>query len=244
MQLKGKRALVTGGLTGIGAAIAERFVMEGAQVTAVSRRADVDDVVARPAATLVQDHADIREPDSIQAAINRAVQRWGGLDIVVAAGVMNDAKVEALDPAKLAAMLDTNVVGTHNTVRAAAAALPQPRGGHILTLSSTLTRTATVGTAGFAGTKAWIEAYTKTAAAELARRGILMNCLAPGFTNTGLSRALTSTETWPTFRKRIALARTGHPDEIAKAAVWLVSPDNTYMIGETVHVNGGLLLLP
>jgi 3-oxoacyl-[acyl-carrier protein] reductase len=242
MQLKGKRALVTGGLTGIGAAIAERFVREGAQVTAVSRRADVDDVVVRPAATLVQDHADIRELDSIQAAINRAVQRWGGLDIVVAAaGIMNDAKVEALDPANLTAMLGTNVVGTYNTVRAAAAPLPQPRGGHILTLSSTLTRTATVGTASFAGTKAWIEAYTKTAAAELAPRGILMNCLAPGFTNTGLSRALTSTETSPSFGERIALARTGHPDEIAKAAVWLVSPDNTYMIGETVHVNGGLL---
>jgi NAD(P)-dependent dehydrogenase (short-subunit alcohol dehydrogenase family) len=243
MRLEGKRALVIGGTSGIGEAVVARFAREGASVVAASRRCAVDDAQPGDDRTTIEDHVDIRDRTSIRAAATRVVTRWGRLDVVVnCAGVMTNGLLGRVGSLDVESMLQTNVVGTFNALAVVTPIMEQTGGGSIVVLSSTITRVVTVGTGFYRMTKAAVEAITQSAAAESARAGVRVNAVAAGFVAAGLSLPLIAdVERWPKYKRLIMLSRPAEPDEIAAPIAFLASDEASYMTGEVVTVNGGLL---
>jgi 3-oxoacyl-[acyl-carrier protein] reductase len=239
MELADKIAIVTGGTNGLGLAIAQRFAQAGATVVCASRSGGA---AAPAAAGLSVARVDVRDPASVRDLVDRTVDRHGRLDVMVAnAGVMRDGKVDQLAAGDLRDMVDTNFYGTFHCLQAAAAPMLAQRAGCILTISSTIASHPAPGTGGYAATKAAIEALTRTAGIELARHGVRVNCLAPGFLEGGMTRAVIDNErVWQAYLKRFAMRRAGTFPEAADAALWLASDGSAYVNAAILPVDGGL----
>ncbi|TDC42862.1 SDR family NAD(P)-dependent oxidoreductase [Micromonospora sp. KC213] len=243
MRLKGKVALVTGGTRGLGRSIAEAYAAEGASVMVAGRGGDGHPSPVDGVADQVAFHAaDVRDAASVDALMAATVARFGGLDIVVAnAGVSIPGPVSALTPEQWTDVVTTNLTGVFHCVRSAVPYLEHGDGGRVITMSSVLGSRAVAGAAAYCATKAAVEAFTRSVALELAPRGITVNCLAPGFIDEGMGRALRQNEAvWERYRGKLALGRMGSADEVARAAVFLAAEDSSYVNGHVLEVNGGL----
>ncbi|WP_020660462.1 SDR family NAD(P)-dependent oxidoreductase [Amycolatopsis benzoatilytica] len=244
MRLKGKTAVITGGTRGLGRAIAERYLVEGASVVCASRSPhEVKELVDEVPDRVVYHEVEVADPASVDGLMRFAVDTFGRLDIVVAnAGVHRDAKVERLDPAHWNEMVGTNLTGVYLCTRAAVPHLRQSGGGRIINVSSLMAGRVAVGAAGYCATKAAVEMLTRVSAIELGPKGILVNCLSPGFIDEGMGQAVASNDKlWQTYRRRLALGRAGQASELADAAVFLAGGESTYINGHVLEVNGGLL---
>ncbi|MEU5419150.1 SDR family NAD(P)-dependent oxidoreductase [Streptomyces sp. NPDC001407] len=242
--LHGKTAVVTGGNRGLGLAIVNEYLMEGADVVCASRTpGDIKALQDEYPGRCLHLPTDVTEPDSVAEAMRAAEEEFGGLDIVVAnAGISRDARVEKLDPADWDAMTATNLKGVFLCTRAAVPYLRRRGGGAIVNVSSALANRVAVGAACYSATKAAVETFTKVTAIELSRDAIRVNAIAPGFLDAGMGRELTGNpRLWESYRKRFALGRTGEAREAARAAVFLASKDASYVNGAVLEVNGGLL---
>lgn len=243
MRLEDRVAVITGGTSGLGLAIAREFLAEGVSVVCGSRTPGDIKVLQEEYPDRVRyEHTDVTDLDSVTALMRSAEEGYGRLDVVVAnAGISRDGKVERLAVSDWEAMVSTNLTGVFLSTRAAVPLLRE-RGGVIINVSSSMATRVAVGAAGYCATKAAVEMFTKVSAIELGRYGIRVNALAPGILDAGMGRTLTDNDrVWEAYRKRFALGRPGEVREAARAAVFLASADASYVNGGTLDVNGGLL---
>jgi 3-oxoacyl-[acyl-carrier protein] reductase len=242
--LEGKSAIVTGGSRGIGRAIVELLAAEGADVTFFyqSNAEAAQSVVtaARDAGRAVTaDQVDVRDAAACAAAVERVVERAGGVDVLVNnAGTIRDNPLAGFSDADVKDVLDTNVTGVFNVTRAVAPYMISRRRGRIVNLSSVSGEKGGRGQTNYAASKGAINAFTRALAVELAPRKIAVNAVAPGVIETEMSQAvrdLASDE----VRARILMKRFGTAEEIAYAVWFLASDYASYITGQVLTVDGG-----
>lgn len=242
-RMTGKKALVTGGSRGIGAAIALRLAQEGADVAITYERArDKAEAVVgqiralgRKAVALQADNAD---PAAVKAAVDTAAKELGGLDILVNnAGIWHYGEVGSWDLKEIDAILSVNVRAVIVASQAAAAHLPD--GGRIITTGSCLAERATEpGVALYAMSKAALIGFTKGLARDLGRRGITVNVVHPGSTDTDMNPA--AGEQADEQRARMAIPRFGKPEDIAGLVAYLASEEARFVTGAGFTIDGGV----
>lgn len=241
-RFDGRVALVTGGASGIGAAVARRYVAEGGRVALVDRNVDA----AQALAASIGDHAlavnaDVRDEAQVDAAVQAAVSRFGRLDTAVnAAGYGTSAEVVDMTLAQWQGVLDVDLTGVFLcTKHAARQMLRQGGGGAIVNLSSTNGVQPGEGMAAYCVAKAGVVMFTQVAGMELAPQGIRVVGVGPGLTETPLTAPFLQS---PTLRQpwldNIPAGRPAQPEEIASLVLWLASDEAAYMSGETVFMDG------
>lgn len=237
-QLENKTALVTGGSSGIGLAAARRFVAEGAHVFITGRRKEVLDAAAAElgsGVTAVQ--GDITNLDDIDGLVEAIAQRGSGLDVVFAnAGGGSLAPIGDITLEQVNETFGVNVIGTVFTVQKTLPLLNH--GASIVLAGSSSATNGTPGLSVYAATKAAIRSFGRTWAAELAGRGIRVNTIIPGPTNTpGLSGL--GPDLLQAIASGVPMGRLGESDEIANAVLFLASPESSFMTGGEIFIDGG-----
>lgn len=244
-KLDSKIAVVTGGSSGIGYAIAKRLIQEGATVYIAGRRlAELEAAAEALGKQAKAVQTDIASPDSLDRLFTTVLQQEGGLDILVAnAGVIASAAISDVTEQHFDRMFDINVRGTFFTLQRALPAMRE--GGSVILVSSCLATKGLPGHSVYNATKAAVRSLVRTAAAELKARNIRVNTLSPGPVDTPIIDAQVSTpHEAEAFRKQAAalvpLGRLGQPDELAAAALFLASDDSSFSTGTDLVVDGGM----
>jgi len=242
--ITGKVVVVTGGSRGIGRAIVELFGAEGADVTFLYRQdaaAAAETLAAGQAAgwRISAEQVDVRDPQACAAAVERAVERCGHIDVLINnAGVIRDNLLGLLEDEDIRVVLDTNVGGVFNMTRAVVPHMIARRAGKIINVSSVAGEKGGRGQTNYAASKGAINAFTRALAVELAPRRITVNSVAPGVIETDMSREVRERAS-EEVRSRILLRRFGTPMEVAYAVWYLASRFADYITGEILHVDGG-----
>ena len=247
MLLDGKVALVTGASRGIGRAIAERLAGEGAKVainyagnTAKAEETKAAIEAAGGEAALFQ--ADVSDAAAAAKLVADVKEHFGSLDILVNnAGITRDGLLLRMKEADFDAVLNTNLKGVFHVTQAAAKIMMKQRAGRIVNLASVVGIIGNAGQANYAAAKAGVIGFTKAAAKELASRGITVNAVAPGFIATDMTNAMTDKAKEATLAA-IPLKRIGQPEDVANAVLFLVSGCSTYITGQVLKVDGGMVM--
>ncbi|WP_247986014.1 glucose 1-dehydrogenase [Bradyrhizobium sp. 186] len=243
-RLVGKVAVVTGSTRGIGRAIAEAFLEEGAQVMFSARHeGEVFELINRAPNQAGFTVTDVTDPESVRALMRATWNRFHQIDILVSnAGVSCDDKVDKISAENWAAVLNTNLSGVLYCTQAVTPYMECKGGGRIINVSSSMGTRVAVGAAAYCASKAAVNMLTRVCAIELAEKGILVNCLAPGLIDEGLGKLLALKEKiWDIYKARISLRRLGNAREVAQSAIFLASDESSYVNGHILEVNGGLL---
>ncbi len=240
--LTGKTAVVTGGAQGLGYAVAERFIAEGAKVVL----GDLDLEVTRSAverlggdAAAAAVRCDVTRAADVETLVSYAVQRFGGLDIMVNnAGITRDATLRKMTEEQFDEVISVHLKGTWNGTRAAAAIMRENKHGAIVNMSSLSGKVGLVGQTNYSAAKAGVVGMTKAAAKELAHLGIRVNAIAPGLIRSAMTEAMPQ-RIWDQKVAEVPMGRAGEPDEVAKVALFLASELSSYMTGTVIEVTGG-----
>jgi len=242
-DLRDRAALVTGASGGIGAAIARALAAQGARVGLSGTRETALAALAgelEGAAVLPCNLADSRAADGLVA---RAEDALGPLDILVSnAGLTRDGLFLRMKDEDWQAVLDVNLTAGFRLVRSALRGMMRRRRGRIVAVSSVVGVTGNPGQANYAASKAGMIGMAKAVAAEVAARGVTVNCIAPGFIDTAMTRGMNDRQRAAAL-DRVPAGRLGAPEEIAAAAVFLASDEAAYVTGQTLHVNGGMAMI-
>lgn len=247
MKILQQTAIVTGASRGIGAAIAERLAVDGFNVIVnyTGRKSDADKVVEKIVAAkgcAVSFQADVQSAKAVKAMFDFAVERFGGVDVLVNnAGIMPSTmpRIADTDDATFDDVFSVNVKGTFNTLREAAKQLNN--GGRIINFSSSLVGLLREGTSVYTASKAAVEIFTAIFARELRGKDITVNAVAPGPTATELFLTGKSEEMLAAITKSAPLERLGEPRDIASAVSFLAGADGAWVNGQVVRVNGGII---
>ena len=243
----GVSVLVTGGSRGIGRACCEMLARAGARVAVNYRleKPSADELVGRirdaggEAFALA---ADVSRCEEAEMMVEEVVSRFGGLDVLVNnAGIWKGGRIEEISDGEWSEMIGVNLSGTFHVIRSAVPPM-KGRGGSIVNVSSTAGQRGEAGHAHYAATKGAILALTKSLATELAPFGIRVNCVAPGWVDTDMSRDALNGPEGRRIKQTIPLGRPGRPEEIASAVVFVASDLASFMTGSVVSVNGGEVL--
>jgi 3-oxoacyl-[acyl-carrier protein] reductase len=243
IDLSGRVAFVTGGTRGIGLAIAEALHAAGASVAVAGRDAER----ARAVAATLGERAtgvacDVARMSEVEAAVAAAEAALGPVGILVNnAGLTRDNILVRLDDAAWDTVLDANLKGAFNATRAVIRGMMKRRTGRIISISSVVGLTGNKGQANYAASKAGLIGFTKSVAQEYASRGILANCVAPGFIETDMTSALPD-EARNALLEHIALGRLGRPEDVAGAVLYLASDLASYVTGQVLVVDGGMVI--
>jgi len=247
--MKNKVILITGALTGIGRATALAFAREGAHLVVSGRRDEAGNALAIELRTLGVEaeyiRADVRHEDDVRGLVDRAVKRFGHLDVAVnnAGTEGKPGPVTEQSAESYANAFDTNVLGTLLSLKhELRVMLPPRREGSIVNVSSTFGRSGGAGASVYVASKHAVEGLTKAAALEAAGSGVRVNVVAPGPIETGmLNRFTGNEEKKAALVSRVPLKRAGLPEEIAQAIVFLASDKASFITGASIAVDGGKL---
>lgn len=249
IDLTGKSILVTGGSRGIGRACCLMLARAGALV-AVNYR------VESPSASLLVEEieaaggeafslaADVSKREDAEMLVDETVARFGSIDILVNnAGIWKTSPIDEISDGEWDEMIGVNLTGTFNCIRAAVPPMKQARSGRIINISSTAGQRGEAFSSHYAATKGAVISLTKSLAAELAPYGILVNCVAPGWTVTDMTRDDLLGSRRESILQTIPLARAATAEEVAGSVVFLASELATFVTGEVLNVNGGAVLV-
>lgn len=248
MLLDGKVALVTGASRGIGRAIALRLAAEGAKVAvnyagnqAAAEETKAAIEAAGGEAMLCQ--ADVSDKDAVAAMIDAVLEHFGGrLDILVNnAGITRDGLLMRMKDEDFEKVIDTNLKGIFYCTKAVTKPMMKQRSGRIVNMASVVGLTGNAGQANYAAAKAGVIGFSKSAAKELAARGITVNAVAPGFIATDMTAAMPD-KAKEAVLGTIPLGRPGQPEDVAAAVLFLVSDHASYITGQIINVDGGMVM--
>ncbi|WP_199556000.1 3-oxoacyl-[acyl-carrier-protein] reductase [Sandaracinobacteroides hominis] len=241
-DLTGQTALVTGASGGIGGAIARALKAQGATVALSGTRADALNALAAEIGGAEVLPCRLDDAAEVEALVPAAVGKLGKLDILVNnAGITRDGLAMRMKDEDWAAVLTVNLEAAFRLSRAAMRPMMKQRHGRILSISSVVGSMGNPGQANYAAAKAGLEGMTRSLAAEVASRGVTVNCVAPGFISSAMTDALNDEQKAKMF-ERIPAGRFGEGSDVAAAIVWLASAEGAYVTGQTIHVNGGMLM--
>ena len=243
-DLAGKTALVTGATGGIGAAIATALHSAGATVGISGRNEEKLSALASELGERVHVlAADLSTEDAIKDLIKRADEAMGHIDILVNnAGLTRDGLSMRMSGSDWQDVLDVNLTAPFKLAQAVQRGMMKRRTGRIINISSVVGVTGNPGQCNYVASKAGMIGWSKAMAAEVASRGITVNCIAPGFIATAMTEILTDDQK-DKINANIPAGRMGSPDDIAAAACYLASDEASYVTGQTIHVNGGMAMI-
>jgi 3-oxoacyl-[acyl-carrier protein] reductase len=243
-NLTGMKALVTGASGGIGGAIAAALATQGAQVALSGTRMDVLESVA---SALPNDpkiiQCNLADRDEVETLVPQALNLLGSLDILVNnAGITRDGLAMRMKDEHWQAVLQVNLESSFRLCRAALKPMIKAKFGRIINITSVVGVTGNPGQVNYAAAKAGLIGMSKALAAEIATRQITVNCVAPGFIASPMTEALTD-EQKSALSDKIPMARLGVCTEVAAGVAYLASREASYMTGQTLHINGGLVMI-
>ncbi len=247
MHLTGKTAIVTGGSRGIGRAIALCLAEEGAKVAVIyagntAAAEETLQAITEKGGQAISIQCDVANEDAVNAMVKQVKEQFGSVDILVNnAGITRDGLLMRMKTADWQAVLDTNLTGTFFCTKAVTKIMMKQRSGAIVNLTSVVGLTGNAGQANYAAAKSGIIGFTKSVAKELASRGIRANAVAPGCIDTDMTAVL-SDAVKEEMIKTIPLGRVAQPEEVAKAVLFLVSDCASYITGQVLNVDGGMVM--
>ena len=245
-SLKNKVAVVTGASRGIGKSIAKIYAKAGAHVSCISRNKDtlndvVESIVSNGGSASINAF-DVSKSIEFQDNINDIIKEYGTINILVNnAGITIDKLIMRMNDDDWNKVLEINLKGAFNGIKSVTRSMMKARSGRIINISSVVGLTGNPGQANYAASKAGLIGLCKASAKELASRGITVNCIAPGYINTDMTANITD-ENKENLYSQIPLGRIGNPDEIATAALFLASDEAGYITGQTITVDGGMVM--
>ena len=247
MLLANKTALVTGASRGIGRATAIELAKAGAKVAVnyAGNRAAAEEVVAQIQAAggqafMVQ--ADVGDAAAVDAMVKSVVEQFGSIDILVNnAGITRDNLIMRMKEEDWDAVIHTNLKGIFNCTKVVTKLMMKQRYGRIVNMTSVVGVMGNAGQSNYAAAKAGVIGFTKSMAKELASRNITVNAVAPGYISTDMTADLPD-QAKADLQSQIPLQRLGNPADVARAVLFLVSPGADYITGQTLHVDGGMVM--
>lgn len=242
--LAGKKALVTGASGGIGGAIAKAFDSAGARVAiSGTRREKLEELAKELSNDPVILTCNLKDGAEVDNLPKQAEEALGGLDILVCnAGVTKDNLAMRMSDEQWQDVIDINLTATHRLNKAVLRGMMKQRAGRIINVASVVAVMGNPGQTNYCASKAGMIGMSKSLAQEVASRGITVNCIAPGFIKTPMTDALNEDQT-KRITDNIPAGRFGLPEDIAASAVFLASDEASYVTGQTIHINGGLLMV-
>jgi len=243
-DLTGKTALITGASGGLGGAIAKALHAQGASVALSGTRRDALDALAGEIGDRVHvAPADLSDAAATDALIGEVEEALGDMHILVNnAGMTRDMLSMRLSDDQWQSVIDVNLTSVFRLTRAAIKNMVRRRHGRIINMTSIVGVTGNPGQANYAASKAGMIGMTKSIAAEVAGRGITLNCIAPGFITSPMTDALNDKQK-AAIIERVPAGRIGAPEDIAAGAVYLASDEAAYITGQTLHINGGMAMI-
>jgi 3-oxoacyl-[acyl-carrier protein] reductase len=242
MRLKDKVALITGGGSGIGAAVAKRFAREGALVAVADvvpqGGQEVVNEIAAGGGKAIFTQADVRKADEVSGMIEHVVKEFGRLDILINnAGITRDNLSIRMSEEEWDFVMAVNLKGSFLCAQAAYRPMRKQKYGRIVNTSSVVSR-GNMGQVNYSASKAGVIGLTRTLALEYARSNITVNCIAPGFIDTPMAAAMTD-KVKELALERIPLNRMGMPEEVANLHLFLASEEAAYITGQVIFLDGG-----
>ena len=247
LNLEGKIALVTGASRGIGATIAKRLAAQGIQLALTARKIDdmtklADELRKTHHIECLTHAGDVADANSVQELYHQIFSKFGRLDILAAnAGILGDGLLGMLREDDIQRTLNTNIFGTINHMQAAARLMRRQKSGSIIVTSSIIGRYGNKGQTVYAASKAALIGAVMSAAKELGPDGIRVNAIAPGMIETDMTKHL-SDEIRKKRLSNIALGRNGTPEDVADVVLFLASDLSRYVTGQTIGVDGGMVI--
>lgn len=247
MLLDGKIALVTGASRGIGRAIALRLAEAGATVVVnyagnVKAAQEVESMIVDAGGKAMLIQADIANTEAVDDMIKNINKEYGKIDILVNnAGITRDNLLMRMKESDWDDVINTNLKGIYNSTKAVSKFMMKQRSGRIVNMASVVGLTGNAGQANYAAAKAGVIGFSKSMAKELASRGITVNTVAPGFIETDMTAVLAD-QVKEELVSRIPLAKLGNAKDVANAVMFLVSDEASYITGQTLNVDGGMVM--
>ncbi len=247
MSFEGRVALVTGGSRGIGKAIVEALANEGAKVAFVYRSSkESADALVEELASKQQEtfalQGDVASKKDADRIVDEVIEKWEKIDILVNnAGIIRDGLLATMSEEDWTAVINTNLNSCFNFCQAVTRPMMSNRYGRIINMSSVASSVGNPGQTNYAASKAGIIGFSRCFAAEVARRGITVNSVAPGFIETDMTVAVRNAA-GDMIKKKIPARRLGLPSDIANATLFLAREESSYITGQTITVDGGLTL--
>jgi 3-oxoacyl-[acyl-carrier protein] reductase len=247
MLLDGKVALVTGASRGIGRAIAIALAKAGATVVVnyagnVKAAVEVEKIITEAGGKAMLVKADVANGEAVDEMVKSVVEEFGGIDILVNnAGITRDGLLMRMKEVDWDAVINTNLKGVFHCTKAVAKLMMKKRSGRIVNMASVVGLTGNAGQANYAAAKSGVIGFSKSMAKELSSRGITVNMVAPGFIGTDMTEVL-SDKIKETMISNIPLGRMGKPEDVANAVLFLVSDSASYITGQVINVDGGMVM--